>query len=103
MNDKAWYQVKNIENAEMYHKGEKLKAKQLIYLTKDQASLHNQNSENLILASEPKSILDVAFSEEFNEWNDSKNASEETSLPVSSENNLEKQQENASRKSRSVR
>jgi hypothetical protein len=104
MIEKSWYQVKNVENAEMYHKGERLKPKQLIYLTEDQASLHNQDSENLIQVDKPKSILDVAFSEEFNEWNDSKNAS---LLLESVEGVVEpkekNQEENVNRKSRSVR
>jgi hypothetical protein len=70
VSDKSWYQVKNIENAEMFHRGFLLKPKQLVYLDKEQASLHNRDGENLIEANAPKSILDAAFAEEFNEWDD---------------------------------
>jgi hypothetical protein len=72
MIEKSWYQVKNIENVEMYHKGQKLKPKQLIYLTKEQASLHNSNGENLVESEAPKTVLDAAFALEFNEYNDLK-------------------------------
>lgn len=64
---KSWYQVKNVE-AEMIHRGKALKPKQLVYLTKEQAALHNQFSENLIEAQPPSSALDAAYELEFNEW-----------------------------------
>lgn len=67
MIDKSWYQVKNVE-AEMIHRGKALKPKQLIYLTKEQAALHNQFSENLIEAQPPKTVLDAAYESEFKEW-----------------------------------
>ena len=62
---KNWYQVQE-EGMEVVHRGKTAKAGELVYLTKDQAKLHDKA---IALADKPPSkVAEVTVASDFNEW-----------------------------------
>ena len=62
---KSWYQVQE-EGMNIFHRGKTAKAGELVYLTKDQAKLHDKA---IALADKPPGkIVEVTVASDFNEW-----------------------------------
>ena len=62
---KDWYQVQE-EGLEIIHRGKTAKPGELVYLTKDQAKLHDKA---VALADKPPAkIAEVTAAQDFNEW-----------------------------------
>ncbi len=62
---KDWYQVQE-EGLQVIHRGKTAKPGELVYLTKDQAKLHDKA---VALADKPPAkIAEVTAAQDFNEW-----------------------------------
>ena len=62
---KDWYQVQE-EGLEIIHRGKTAKPGELVYLTKDQAKLHDKAVA--IADKPPAKIAEVTAASDFNEW-----------------------------------
>ena len=62
---KSWYQVQE-EGMEVFHRGKTAKPGELVYLTKDQAKLHDKAVA--IADKPPWKIAEVTAASDFNEW-----------------------------------
>ena len=64
---KEWYLVREGSNS-INHKGKNITPKTKILLTVEQAKLHNTNYQAVVQTEPPKTILDAAFPEEYDQW-----------------------------------
>ena len=69
---KNWYQIQE-EGLQIIHRGKTAKPGELVYLTKDQAKLHDKA---VALADKPPAkIAEVTAASDFNEWKEQQNKS----------------------------
>ena len=64
---KEWYLVRDGSDS-INHKGKNILPKTKILLTVEQAQLHNKNDRAVVKTEPPKTILDAAFPEEYDQW-----------------------------------